>query len=150
MIKQEKRADTKEFFLSLLLIFIIIAVSDILRSFISSYAVAVDILSLILICFLGYEILIHYCAVFTYTCSDKILRINRSIGKRNKEVEINTSKIKYISDKKPDTKQILKFCTSILKNKKTKYLVYKENKELKAVLIEIDDEMNSYLKDFIK
>ena len=149
-MKQEKRAGTKEFILSLLLIFVIIVASDIIRAFVSSYAIIVDILSLIIICVSGYEILIHYCAVFTYSGNEKRMRINRMIGKRNKEIESSTSTIKSLTDKKPDIKEISDFNTSIFKNKKSKYLVYKENKKIKAVLIEVDKEMENYLKDFIK
>ena len=72
------------------------------------------------------------------------------IGKRNKEIEISTSTIKSLTDKKPDIKEISDFNTSIFKNKKSKYLVYKENKKIKAVLIEVDKEMEDYLKDFTK
>ena len=115
-----------------------------------SYAIIVDILSLILICVLGYQILIHYCAVFTYTYNEKRLRLNRTIGKKNKEIEISVSNIKSISDKKPDTKEIFNFNTSIFKNKKSRYLVYKENKKIKAALIEADEEMINYLNSLIK
>lgn len=145
---QVKKAGIKQFFTVLFLTVLILFLFEIIRQFMSSYAVIADILSLICILILGYNVLIHYSAIFTYTCDDKRIKINRMIGKKNKEIEFKTSSIISVSSKKPDTKYIYNFNPKILPGKNSKYITYNKKRIVEAVLIEADEEMNSYLKNF--
>lgn len=147
-MKQIKRSGTKEFFITLLMLFIIITVTDYIKFILPSYKIAGDILRLIIICIYGFLILTHYSAVFTYDCTKTKVKVNRRIGKRrHKETEFSISSITDISDKKPDVKKIGNYNPKILKHKNTKYITYKKDKKLEAVLIEADDELINFLKN---
>ena len=147
---QIKKAGIKEFFIVILMTVLILGFFEILRSLLTSYGVIADILSLSCIILLGYKVLTHYSAVFTYTCNDKKIKLNRMIGKKNKEVEILTSSIISVSSKKPQTKNIYNFNPKILNGKNSKYILYNQKRIEEAVLIEADDEMLKYLKKIIK
>ncbi len=147
-MKQIKKAGLKQFFTVILLVILILIVFETIRGFISSYGVVADILSLLCIIVLGYNVLIHYSAIFTYTCDEKRIKLNRLIGKRNKEIEFSTSSIISVSSKKPDTKYIYNFNPKILAGKNSKYITYNNKRIIEAVLIEADDEMKNYLEKF--
>ena len=147
-MKQIKRAGTKEFFLALLIIFIILLVTEYIKFILPSYKIIGEILRLAIIFYYGFLILHHYSAVFTYECSGKKLKIQRKIGRRRiKETEFSVQSILKISDKKPDILKIENYNPKILKHKNTKYITYKQDKTKKAVLIEADNELISFLKN---
>ena len=143
---QVKKAGMKQFLIVILITSIIVTVFSYIRFLIPLYGVIADILSLVCIIIFGYEVLVHYTAVFTYTCDDKRLKINRTIGKRNKEVEFLRASVVSVSSKKPDVEFIHNFNPNILSGKKTKYITYNSKRITEAVLIEVDDEMDKYLK----
>ena len=145
---QEKKAGLKQFLWVIVSIILIITIFDLIRYIIPSYKVVVDILSFISIIIFGYEVLIHYSAVFTYTVDENRMKINRCIGKRNKEVEFSVSSVKYVTSKKPETKYIYNFNPNILTGKNSKYIVYDSKRITEAVLIEVDSKMSEYLKRF--
>ena len=64
-----------------------------------SYKIIGTIITILLFCILGFFVLTRYAAIFTYSVKDDIVRVNRAIGHRNKEVEF------YISDVKSVTRQ---------------------------------------------
>lgn len=145
---QIKKAGLKQFLWVILSIILIVTLFDLIRYIIPSYKVIIDILSLIGIIIFGYEVLIHYSAVFTYTVDENRMKINRCIGKRNKEVEFSVSSVKYVSSKKPDIKNIYNFNPNIFTGKNSKYIVYDSKRITEAILIEADSQMNEYLKRF--
>lgn len=145
-MKQIKRSGNKEFFLALLILFIIIIITEYIKFILPSYKMIGEALRIIIICIYGFLILTHYSAVFTYTCTGSTLKIIRTIGRRSRETEFSVSSITDISEKKPDVKCIKSYNPKILKHKNTKYITYKKNKSLEAVLIELDDELNNFLK----
>ena len=147
-MKQIKKSGTKEFFITLLMLFIIITVTGYIKFILPSYKIIGDILRIIIVCVYGFLILNHYSAVFTYDLSKTRIKINRAIGKRRqREVEFSISSITDISDKKPNIKQIGNYNPKILKHKNTKYIIYKKSKKLEAVLIEADDELINFLEN---
>lgn len=62
-----------------------------------AYYFAGGIVSIIIFCVFGFFVLTRYCARFTYTIKGGRLRINRMIGKRNKEIELSCSDIVKMS-----------------------------------------------------
>ena len=63
-----------------------------------AYKIAGAIFTVILFCILGFFVLTRYAAVFTYTLKGYNLRINRRIGGRNKELEINCLRLKAFTN----------------------------------------------------
>ena len=53
------------------------------------------------VCILGFFVLTRYAAIFTYSIKDDIVRVNRAIGHRNKEVEFYISDVKSVTRQKP-------------------------------------------------
>lgn len=51
------------------------------------YAWIGGVVAILVFCVFGFFVLTHYTALFTYSIKNGRLRINRKIGKRNKEVE---------------------------------------------------------------
>lgn len=149
-MKQIKKSGFKEFIISLIAIFaVIFTANSISFRFPGGTAIA-DILSVILLAWLGFNILVHYTAEFTYTLSNESLRLNRQIGKRNKEIEIPLNSITSISSNKPDCKYIYNFSPHIFKNKNTKYITFEHNRLVQAAAAEIDDELKKALNKYKK
>ena len=62
-------------------------------SLFGNYAFIGGVLSILIFCVFGFYVLTRYTARFTYTLKDGRLRVNRMIGKRNKEVDILISSV---------------------------------------------------------
>lgn len=146
MLKQTKKAGAKEFFLSLLVIAIIATISSYIRFILPSNKVLGDILGIILFCIYGFNVMCRYGAVYTYTIDDDTLKINRTIGKRNKELQIPISCIKKISNTKPKVNTVYNFSRFIFSRKNTRYIEFEYDRLKQAVLIETDAKMLSKLK----
>lgn len=149
-MQQVKKSGIKQFFIAILLIFANMTFFGYVKFLFSSYSVIADILCLISMCILGFFILIRYGAVYTYTADIEKLKINRTIGKRNKEIEIPVKGIISVSNQKPKTEFIKNFSRFLLTNKHTCYVTYEKDRLTSAVIIEADDELLSYLKNVRK
>ncbi len=149
-MKQTKKSGFKEFIISLIAIFSVIFAARSLSFKFPGGAVVVDILSVVILAWLGFNVLVHYTAQFTYTLTDNSLRLNRQIGKRNREIEIPLNSISSISSNKPDCKYIYNFSPNIFKNKNTKYIIFEYNRLVQAAVVEADDELKKALNNYKK
>lgn len=102
-MKEVRTGGGREFIYSVLWAIVILFTGRALILFMPSYKLFGGIITLILFSVLGFFVLTRYAAVFTYTLKGYRLRINRQIGKRNKELEIKLTDIQSISDEKPGT-----------------------------------------------
>lgn len=144
MVKQKRSAGTKEFILAVGIICVMVLLASILGSVFHNEFLG-DISGLILFCIYGYFVLVRYGAVYTYIVSDKHIRINRQIGKRNKEAEITKGDIVEITSQKPKVKTTFNFSRFIIKRADTLYIVFNNGGELNAAIVEADAELRGAL-----
>lgn len=158
-MSEEKTAGGKQFVFVLLWSAMLYLVCGMIMSLFGSYAFIGGILALIVFCIFGFFVLTHYTARFTYTLKNGSLRINRMIGKRNKEVEFPVSSIvRCVYGVKPNdfVKQSVSMRISVFSGKDSLYIEYTNKKnELSGVVIEpsqklrkrIDRERNKKVND---
>lgn len=139
-MSEEKTAGGKQFVFVLLWSAMLYLVCGMIMSLFGSYAFIGGILALIVFCIFGFFVLTHYTARFTYTLKNGSLRINRMIGKRNKEVEFPISSIvRCVYGVKPNdfVKQSVSMRISVFSGKDSLYIEYTNKKnELSGVVIE--------------
>ena len=150
LMKQVKKAGIKEFILALFIIFLIMTVLGYIKFITPSYTLVIDIIAVISFVIYGFLVLTRYGAEFTYTVTDTDLRLNRTIGKRNSEVEIPISSIISVTQKKPDTKYIKNFSPYITVGKKSRYITFNKNRLEEAVIIVCDRDMAEFLNKHIQ
>lgn len=144
-MSEEKAAGGKQFMLVLLWAALLYIVCGTMMSMFGTFAFAGGIISVIVFCVFGFFVLTHYTARFTYTLKNGSLRINRMIGKRNKELEFPVSSVvRAVYGVKPTdfVKHSYSMRVSIFSAKESLYIEYinKENK-LTGVIIEPSDKL---------
>lgn len=92
-MKEELTAGGKEFVFVLFWAAVLYLLCGCLMSAFGSYASIGGIISVLIFAAYGFFVLTRYTARFTYEVHNGRLRINRMIGKRNKEVEFACSDI---------------------------------------------------------
>ena len=144
-MKEEHSAGGRQFFIVLLWsAFLYIACGTVMSAF-GSYAFIGGIISVIVFCIFGYIVLVHYTARFTYSIKNGSLRINRMIGKRNKEVEFLCKDITRTAfGAKPSdfAKPIIKMGVNVKKQKQSMYIEFRTKDDaLASVVIEPSDKL---------
>ena len=128
-MKEEITAGGKEFVFAMIWAAILYFVCWIVMSLFYSYAFVGGIIAVIIFAVYGFLILTHYTARFSYSLNDGILRVNRTIGKRNKEAEINCAAIEdaYYGYKPMSfPKKCMSMRMSILNKKRSLYIEYRD------------------------
>lgn len=158
-MSEEKTAGGKQFVFVLIWSAALYLICGMMMSLFGSYAFIGGIISVIVFCIFGFFVLTHYTARFTYSLKNGSLRINRMIGKRNKEVEFPVSDIvRSVYGVKPGdfTKQPVNMRISVFSSKNSLYIEYKDkNNGISGVIIEpsqklrkrIDRERNKKVND---
>ncbi|MDO5398591.1 MAG: hypothetical protein Q4G33_11760 [bacterium] len=125
-MKEIRTAGTKEFIYSMLwAVFLLFIGRGIINS-LPDYKVAGTIAVLISFCVLGFFVMTRYSSRFTYEDTGYSLRINRSIGKRNKEIEFRYEDILYMNPDKPANmpKPRWNMRASVFSHRKCTYIVF--------------------------
>ena len=151
-MKEVRAAGTKEFIYSILwAVFLLFIGRGIINS-LPNYKVVGTIAVLISFCVLGFFVLTRYSAQFTYEDTGYSLRINRSIGKRNKEVEFRYEDILYMDSDKPSEmpKPRWNMRTSVFSHKKCIYIVFGYSKNKQTLIFEPTEKFIINLKQSIK
>lgn len=128
-MKEEITAGGKEFVFAMIWAAILYFVCWIVMSLFYSYAFVGGIIAVIIFAVYGFLILTHYTARFSYSLNDGILRVNRTIGKRNKEAEIKCAAIEgaYYGYKPMSfPKKCMSMRMSILNKKRSLYIEYRD------------------------
>ena len=125
------------------------------RAFINAlpyYKIIGTIITIIMFCVLGFFVLTHYTARFTYENTGYSLRINRMIGKRNKEIEFNFTDIISISSVRPADmpKPVYNMRISVFSDKKSEFIVYGYTGSKQTLVFEPTDKFMKDLKKSIK
>ena len=135
----------KQFLIVLIIAAILYILCGAMMSLFGSYAFVGGIISVLVFCVFGFFVLTHYTARFTYSVKNGRLRVNRTIGKRNREFEFACSDIvKTIYGEKPSgvSRPRHSMRISILSDKNSLYIEYK-NKEGRpeTIIIEPTDKL---------
>lgn len=141
-MKEIRTAGTKEFIYSLLWALFLLAICTEVVNALPEYKMIGGILGIIMYAVLGYYVLTRYTSRFTYEDTGTGLRINRMIGKRNKEIEFRYSEITEISRVKPKKlpKQVYYMRASVFSDKKSYFISYTHNGESAMAVIEASAE----------
>lgn len=117
-----------------------------------AYKIIGTIITILMYCVLGFYTLTRFCARFTYENTGYSLRINRMIGKRNKEIEFNFSDIISISSQRPKKmpKPVYMMRTSVFSDKNSRFIIYGYTGAQKTLVFEPSDKFMKELKKSIK
>lgn len=144
-MREEHASGGKEFAITLLVAAVLYLICGMGMSLFGDYAFIGGIISLLVFCVFGFFVLTRYTAKFTYTLKNGRLRVNRMIGKRNKEVDIKLSDITKTSfgvkpadfPKKPYMMRV-----SVRNQKKSMFIEFKDKDgEIKGIVIEPSDKL---------
>lgn len=110
-----------------------------------NYAFIGGIISVLVFCVFGFIVLTHYTARFAYSVKNGNLRINRMIGKRNKEIEFSCRDITRTAfGEKPVgfAKPVQSMKISVINKKQSMYIEYKtKSGTLATVIIEPSEKL---------
>ena len=144
-MSEERTGGRKEFLFSVMWSVLLLFVGKCIIYIIPSYKVVGGILTVLMFCVLGFFVMTRYAAIFTYTLKGYNLRINRMIGKRNKEIEIKISDIESISRKRPENmpkaQNVYKMCASVFSKRRLYYVSYVRNNTKEVLIFEPSEEM---------
>lgn len=144
-MKEEISSGGKQFWAVIAWSAVLYFICGVISAGFRSYAFVGGIISILIFCVFGFFVLIHYTARFTYTLKGGKLRINRTIGKRNKEIEIKCSDITnlyygfkpVLFPKRPMSMRV-----SVFSPKKSLYIEYKNSSgEKNGIIIEPSEKL---------
>ena len=137
-MKEEYSSGGKQFlFVLLWSAFLYIACGTMMAAF-GNYAFIGGIISVLIFCVFGFFVLTHYTSRFTYSIKNDRLRINRMIGKRNKELEFSCKDIiRTQFGAKPNdfAKPIQSMQISVISKKKSMYIEYRTKDGKKSSVV---------------
>ncbi len=144
-MKEKICAGGKEFFITLLFSAILYIICGMMMALFGNYAFIGGVISILVFCVFGFYVLTRYTARFTYTLKDGRLRVNRMIGKRNKEIDIEISSvIDTIYGIKPTDfpKKPYMMRVSIINAKRSLFIRYKsKDGDIKGLVIEPSEKL---------
>lgn len=126
-MKEELTAGFKEFLIVVIGAAVLYVVCGVMMSLFGEYAFVGGIISVLIFCVFGFFVLTRYTARFTYSLNGSKLRINRMIGKRNKEIEIDLNDAKGVFRGHKSAhcpKKVYYMRKSILKNDRSLYIEF--------------------------
>ena len=137
-MKEEYSSGGKQFlFVLLWSAFLYVACGTMMAAF-GNYAFIGGIISVLVFCVFGFFVLTHYTSKFTYSIKNDRLRINRMIGKRNKEIEISCRDITRTHfGAKPNVfaKPVQSMQISVISKKKSMYIEYRTKDGKKSSVV---------------
>ena len=151
-MKEIHTSGNKEFVYVMLWALALLAIGRGIINALPAYKIIGTIITILMYCVLGFYTLTRFCARFTYENTGYSLRINRMIGKRNKEIEFNFSDIISISSKRPADmpKPVYMMRTSIFSDRKSEFIIYGYTGARKTLVFEPTDKFMQELKRSIK
>lgn len=147
---EEVTAGGREFCFAMLWAAALYVVCGILMSFFSSYFSAGGVISIFIFCVFGFFVMTRYSARFTYTLKSGRLRVNRTIGKRNKEIEFACKDIINMScGTKPESfpKRPYNMRKTVFSTKKLLYIEYADKSgESVGVIIQPSEKLREKIE----
>lgn len=133
-MKEVQSAGLKEFFIAIVWAAALFALGGMSGYAVSVYKIISGVGTMLLLCVYAFFVLTRYSAVFTYSIEGRVLRVNRKIGHRNKEIEIRARDILSISDRDPKLRGTARMKKYVFRNRRDRYVVYKSHGETKCLL----------------
>lgn len=151
-MEEQRKAGGKEFIFTLIWAVIVYLTGQALTSKMQNYRVIGGIIMLLAYCVIVFFVLTRYSSTFTYSVKNNRVKINRLIGKRNKEVDFDISNIVKIAsaNEKISAKNIYKMTPKIFSKKDLMRIVYNKSGFDEAVVFEPSKEMRSYITALMK
>lgn len=151
-MKEVRAAGGKEFVFSMLWAMFLLFVSRGIVNSLPDYKMIGAIAGILMYCVLGYFVLTRYSSRFTYENTGTSLRINRMIGKRDKEIEFKLSDIENISRVKPKKlpKQVFYMRVSVFSDKRSYYITFTRDGEEYMAVVEATEEFMKKLEKAAK
>jgi hypothetical protein len=151
-MKEIRTSGTKEFIYSMIWAVVLLLIGRGIINTLPYYKIFGTIFTIIMFCVLGFFVLTRYCSCFTYENTGYSLRVNRAIGKRNKEIEFNFSDIISISNSKPANtpKPIFNMRTEVFSHKRSRYIIFGYKGNEHTLVFEPSDNFMKELKKSIK
>ncbi len=151
-MKEQRTAGTKEFVFSMLWAVVLLFIGRGIVNSLPSYKFIGTVITIIFFCILGFFVLTRYSSMFTYEDTGYSLRINRGIGKRNKEIEFRYEDIIYMNKKKPTElpKPRYNMRASVFSKKNCTYIIFGYKGNEQSLIFEPSDKFISNVKKSIK
>lgn len=142
-MEEKRTGGGKEFVFAVLWAVVLMLAGQYITYLLPSYKIIGTIITILMFCVLGFFVLTRYAAVFTYSVRDDVVRINRSIGHRNKEVEFFASEVKSVTKTRPQQKvsNVYNMKTTVFSPKNLWYVVYEKNGIKNMLVFEPSDKM---------
>ena len=151
-MEEKRTGGGKEFVFSVIWAVILLCIGRAITNLLENYKIIGVIITIIMFCVLGFFVLTRYSAVYTFTFKDDRLRVNRSIGHRNKEVDFAVSEIESVTRSKPEnapkTKVVMR--ASVFTAKNLWYIIYEKNRIRTLLICDMSKNMADRLKSRTK
>lgn len=150
-MEEKRTGGMKEFVLSVVWAAALLCIGRMIIFALPEYKVIGTLITLVMFCILGYYVLTRYSAVYTYSLKNNRLRINRTIGGRNKEVELSVSGIKSVTHHRPKgSPRALHMRTTVFSHKNLWYIVYRKNNKDNLLVCTMSEKMAAGIKRDMK
>lgn len=151
-MKETRTGGGKEFVFSLIWAVILLCIGRKIINSLEYYKIIGVIITILMFCVLGFFVLTRYSAVYTYTLKDDRLRINRSIGHRNKEVDLGVYEVQSVTKVKPKNvpKKTVVMRTSVFSTKNLWYVIYDRNRIRTLLICDMSRNMADKLRSRAK
>lgn len=151
-MEEKRTGGGKEFVFSVIWAIILLCIGRVITNLLENYKIIGVIITIIMFCVLGFFVLTRYSAVYTFTFKDDRLRVNRSIGHRNKEVDFAVSEIESVTRSKPENapKTTVVMRASVFTAKNLWYIIYEKNRIRTLLICDMSKNMADRLKSRTK
>ncbi len=151
-MEEKRTGGGKEFVFSVIWAVILLCIGRVITNLLENYKIIGMIITIIMFCVLGFFVLTRYSAVYTFTFKDDRLRVNRSIGHRNKEVDFAVSEIESVTRSKPENapKTTVVMRASVFTAKNLWYIIYEKNRIRTLLICDMSKNMADRLKSRTK
>ncbi|MCI8404183.1 MAG: hypothetical protein HFE49_04700 [Clostridia bacterium] len=151
-MEEKRTGGGKEFVFSVIWAVILLCIGRVITNLLENYKIIGVIITIIMFCVLGFFVLTRYSAVYTFTFKDDRLRVNRSIGHRNKEVDFAVSEIESVTRSKPENapKTTVVMRASVFTAKNLWYIIYEKNRIRTLLICDMSKNMADRLKSRTK
>ena len=142
-MEEVKTGGGREFVFSVAWVIVLLFIGDIIVSALPDYKIIGIIITILMLCVLGFFVLTRYAAVYTYTLKDGRMTAVRKIGYRVKETAFSTSDVVSVTRKRPAAavKNVYNMRATVFSKRNLWYIVYKKNKTDNLLICGISKKM---------
>ena len=148
-MEEVKTGGGREFVFSVVWAVILLFIGDIIVSALPDYKIIGIIITIIMLCVLGFFVLTRYSAVYTYTVKNGRVKVVRKIGYRNKEIDFSVSDVVSVTGERPAAavKNVYHMHTTVFSKRNIWYIVYKQRKTERLLVCGISKKMADEIRN---